>query len=96
MSRHAEPGNVYRQPCRAVQAIRRIMRRRRLPPSAFADKTGTTMSETLLSFEPATGEELWRGTVSNVDQEVAVARRAWPEWAAKPVTFRTETRSISR
>ena len=67
------------------------MPQRRLPPPAFADKTGATMSDTLLSFEPATGEELWRGTVSNVDDEVAIARGAWPEWAAKAVTFRTET-----
>ena len=58
---------------------------------AFTDKTRTTMSEPLISFEPATGEELWRGTVSNVDDEVAIARGAWPEWAAKAVTFRTET-----
>lgn len=49
------------------------------------------MSEELLSFEPATGNELWRGAVSNVDQEVEIARRAWPEWAAKAVTFRSET-----
>lgn len=49
------------------------------------------MSELLLSFEPATGEELWRGTASPIDQEVEIARRAWPEWAAKPVTFRSET-----
>ena len=67
------------------------MPQRRLPPPAFADKTGATMSDTLLSFEPATGEELWRGAVSNVDDEVAIARGAWPEWAAKAVTFRTET-----
>lgn len=49
------------------------------------------MSENLLSFEPATGIELWRGPVSNVDHEVGIARRAWPEWAAKAVTFRSET-----
>ena len=49
------------------------------------------MSETLISLEPATGEELWRGPVSDVDAEVEIARRAWPEWASKPVTFRTET-----
>lgn len=67
------------------------MPQRRLPPPAFADKTGATMSDTLLSFEPATGEELWRSAVSNVDDEVAIARGAWPEWAAKAVTFRTET-----
>ena len=49
------------------------------------------MSEQLLSFEPATGNELWRGPVSKVDHEVEIARRAWPEWAAKAVTFRSET-----
>ncbi|HKX90649.1 MAG TPA: aldehyde dehydrogenase family protein, partial [Sphingopyxis sp.] len=48
------------------------------------------MTESLISFEPATGEELWRGPVSDVDAEVEIARRAWPEWASKPVTFRTE------
>ena len=49
------------------------------------------MSEDLLSFEPATGAELWRGRISDIDAEVATARAAWPAWAAKPVTFRTET-----
>lgn len=49
------------------------------------------MTEILVSHEPATGEELWRRPASDVDAEVQIARRAWPEWAAKPVTFRTET-----
>jgi len=49
------------------------------------------MSEDLLSFEPATGEELWRGPVSRVDDEVEIARGAWPAWAAQAVTFRAET-----
>ena len=49
------------------------------------------MSDDLLSFEPATGEELWRGPVSCVDDEVEIARRAWPAWAAQAVTFRAET-----
>ena len=49
------------------------------------------MSEELISFEPATGDELWRGAVSDVDQEVAAARAAWPGWAAKAVAFRSET-----
>lgn len=48
------------------------------------------MSEELISLEPATGAELWRGRVSDVDAEVATARAAWPEWAAKPLTYRTE------
>ena len=37
------------------------------------------MSAELISFEPATGEELWRGAASDVDREVVVARAAWPE-----------------
>ncbi len=49
------------------------------------------MSEELVSHEPATGEELWRRPASHVDEDVEAARRAWPEWASKPVTFRTET-----
>jgi succinylglutamic semialdehyde dehydrogenase len=36
----------------------------------------------LISFQPATGEELWRGPYSNVDEAVSRARRAWPAWAA--------------
>ncbi|THD37002.1 MAG: succinylglutamate-semialdehyde dehydrogenase [Sphingomonas sp.] len=45
----------------------------------------------LISHEPATGAELWRGSIGDADAEVAVARASWPEWAAKPVTFRIET-----
>lgn len=50
------------------------------------------MAETdeLISFEPATGEELWRGKYGDVDAIVARARRAWPEWAAKPLANRIE------
>ncbi len=49
------------------------------------------MSGEIVSFEPATGNELWRGNISNVDDEVMAARGAWAEWAAKPLTFRVET-----
>ena len=35
------------------------------------------MSE-LVSFEPATGAQLWRGPVADVDAAVAAARAAWP------------------
>jgi succinylglutamic semialdehyde dehydrogenase len=45
----------------------------------------------LVSFEPATGGELWRAPHGDVDAEVAAARESWAAWAAKPVTFRTET-----
>jgi succinylglutamic semialdehyde dehydrogenase len=44
----------------------------------------------IISFEPATGTELWRGSVGDVDAAVDRARRAWPEWAAKPLATRVE------
>ncbi|MGN6821150.1 MAG: succinylglutamate-semialdehyde dehydrogenase [Sphingomonas sp.] len=49
------------------------------------------MSAELLSFEPATGAELWRHPIGDADAEVATARASWADWAAKPVTFRIET-----
>ena len=48
------------------------------------------MSEYLISTEPATGAELWRGAVGDAAAEVAVASAAWPEWAARSVSFRME------
>jgi succinylglutamic semialdehyde dehydrogenase len=44
----------------------------------------------LISYEPATGAEIWRGKHGNVDDIVARARRAWPAWAAQPVATRME------
>jgi succinylglutamic semialdehyde dehydrogenase len=50
-----------------------------------------TLSEnTIISTEPATGAELWRGAVGNVDEAVDRARRAWPSWAAQPLAKRIE------
>ncbi len=49
------------------------------------------MAGELISYEPATGAELWRGAIGDADAEVAAARASWAEWAAKPVTFRIET-----
>jgi succinylglutamic semialdehyde dehydrogenase len=45
----------------------------------------------IISFEPATGAELWRGAVGDVDAEVAAARSGWATWAARPLTYRIET-----
>jgi succinylglutamic semialdehyde dehydrogenase len=45
----------------------------------------------IISIEPATGKEFWRGTTSNVDDEVTAARQSRHEWAARPVAFRVET-----
>ena len=47
--------------------------------------------EEILSFEPATGAALWRGVAGDADVEVARARGAWAEWAARSVAFRIET-----
>lgn len=44
----------------------------------------------LISYEPATGKELWRGAYGDVDAAVDRARRAWPAWAAQPLTTRIE------
>jgi succinylglutamic semialdehyde dehydrogenase len=50
-----------------------------------------TLSEsTIISFEPATGAELWRGEIGDVDAAVERARRAWPAWAALPLATRIE------
>ena len=44
----------------------------------------------IVSYEPATGALYWRGPVSDVDAEVAVARQHWAEWASLSVTVRME------
>jgi succinylglutamic semialdehyde dehydrogenase len=46
--------------------------------------------DVIISTEPATGEELWRGKVGDVDAAVDRARRAWPAWAAQPLANRIE------
>ena len=49
------------------------------------------MTETIISTEPATGAELWSGSVGDAAAEVAAARTAWPQWAAHSVSYRMET-----
>lgn len=44
----------------------------------------------LISYEPATGTEIWRGRHGNVDDIVGRGRRAWPAWAAQPLANRME------
>jgi len=48
------------------------------------------MSSEIISYEPATGAELWRGQTGNVDEAVARARRSWADWAARPLATRME------
>jgi succinylglutamic semialdehyde dehydrogenase len=42
----------------------------------------------LISYEPATGRELWRSPVGDADFEVAAARAAFPDWARRPLDDR--------
>ena len=44
----------------------------------------------IISIEPATGEEFWRGRIGDVNDIVDRARRAWPAWAAMPLSTRME------
>ncbi|PSJ19213.1 N-succinylglutamate 5-semialdehyde dehydrogenase, partial [Halomonas sp. ND22Bw] len=45
----------------------------------------------LISFEPATGAELWRGVTGDVELEVATARDGFLPWATKSLAYRIET-----
>ncbi|WP_379921945.1 succinylglutamate-semialdehyde dehydrogenase [Erythrobacter sp. R86502] len=47
-----------------------------------------TPDNILISTEPANGEELWRGPISDVDAAVSRARRAWAAWASRSLTDR--------
>lgn len=49
-----------------------------------------TAQAQIISVEPATGEELWRAPRGSVGETVARARRAWPGWAAQPLSTRIE------
>lgn len=42
----------------------------------------------LISYEPATGAELWRGKSGDVNREVSTAREAWPRWASASLSDR--------
>ena len=48
------------------------------------------MTQFMISTEPATGAELWRGAAGDAAAEVAAARAAWPEWAAHSLSYRIE------
>jgi succinylglutamic semialdehyde dehydrogenase len=46
--------------------------------------------QTLVSTNPATGEQIWSGQTGDAAAEVAAARAAWPAWAAHSVAYRIE------
>jgi succinylglutamic semialdehyde dehydrogenase len=51
---------------------------------------GIEVKSELVSYEPATGAEIWRGPVGNVEEQVIAARDAWPKWASKALGDRIE------
>jgi len=48
------------------------------------------VSDRIISTEPATGVEIWSGEIGDAAGEVAIARAAWPEWAAHSLSYRIE------
>ena len=48
------------------------------------------MAKSLVSTEPATGEEIWSAAVGDAGAEVASARAALGPWAAHSLAYRTE------
>jgi len=48
------------------------------------------VTDAIISIEPATGAELWRGLPGDVDAAVAAARRSWHAWASQPLATRIE------
>jgi len=48
------------------------------------------VAETLVSTNPATGEEVWSGEIGDAAAEVATARAAWPDWAKHSNAYRIE------
>ncbi|GGC09361.1 N-succinylglutamate 5-semialdehyde dehydrogenase [Novosphingobium endophyticum] len=57
--------------------------------SEQAPDSGTDKAD-IVSREPATGAEIWRGKPCDVGDVVDRARRAWPGWAAQPLSTRME------
>ncbi|MXO63607.1 succinylglutamate-semialdehyde dehydrogenase [Qipengyuania oceanensis] len=47
-------------------------------------------SEQIVSLEPATGNEVFRGDAGDVDMAVGTAREAWFSWSAEPLAVRME------
>jgi succinylglutamic semialdehyde dehydrogenase len=50
----------------------------------------SAMLSRIISTEPASGKELWSGDTGDAASEVAAARDAFPEWAARSSSYRME------
>jgi succinylglutamic semialdehyde dehydrogenase len=73
-------------------ALRRHLTDTRPPDPAIGaipmDRAEVTTE--IISLEPASGAQLWRGAVGDAGECVARARRAWPGWAAQAYSNRIE------
>jgi succinylglutamic semialdehyde dehydrogenase len=49
-----------------------------------------SVAETLVSTNPATGEQVWSGETGDAAAEIAAARAGWPAWAAHSHAYRIE------
>src|SRR3546814_2980566 len=67
-----------------------LTRRGVRPSASMPEKKGPMPSAEIVSTEPATGAELWRGMPGDVDAEVARARASWADWASRSLAFRVE------
>jgi succinylglutamic semialdehyde dehydrogenase len=54
------------------------------------NRAGRLYATQIISHDPATGAEVWRGRTGDIDDVVARARRAWPGWAAQSLSNRME------
>ena len=61
-----------------------------MPKQHNGTDTNRVSESEIISIEPATGEVFWRGRIGDVDEVVGRARRAWPAWAAQPLSTRME------
>ena len=59
-------------------------------PAIGAMGTPVVSDAEIISLEPATGAEAWRGKTGNIDEAVSQARHGWPAWAAQPLATRIE------
>ena len=62
----------------------------RAAKGAYAPVPENSVSDRIISTEPATGVEIWSGEIGDAAAEVAIARAAWPEWAAHSLSYRIE------
>jgi len=58
--------------------------------AAESGTSGKVGESEIVSYEPATGSEIWRGKVSDIDAAVKRAHRSWAAWAAQPLSKRME------